>query len=100
MYDYQQCSNFAKIISIVDDLTKDHRGKVTFINFLDFLIKQQQGMDPFDEVVKVCFKLTSKALPQVLGQTWPAQTMYTQIRRRIMQRSDQGLHCLSFTQQL
>ena len=39
--------------SISDDLTKDHRGKVTFINFLDFLIKQQQGMDPFDEVVKV-----------------------------------------------
>ena len=41
-------------VLISDDLTKDHRGKVTFINFLDFLIKQQQGMDPFDEVVKVC----------------------------------------------
>ena len=41
-------------ISVADDLTRDHRGKVTFINFLDFLIKQQQGMDPFDEVAKVC----------------------------------------------
>lgn len=42
--------------NLIDDLTKDHRGKVTFINFLDFLVKQQQGTDPFDEVVQ-CFRM-------------------------------------------
>lgn len=45
--------------TLIDDLTKDHRGRVTFITFLDFLVKQQQGMDPFDEVVQ-CFRMLDR----------------------------------------
>ena len=65
-------------ISLPDDLTKDHRGKVTFINFLDFLVKQQQGTDPFDEVGQVRlgdFKYDS--CMQHAKKSWPLPPIQT-----------------------
>ncbi|KAH3889129.1 centrin-2-like [Dreissena polymorpha] len=40
----------------LDTLVKDPAGKVTFVTFLDFIIKEQQGNDPFEEVQQ-CFRI-------------------------------------------
>ena len=37
----------------VDRIIKDPEGKVTFLSFLDFVILEQQGSDPFEEVQQV-----------------------------------------------
>ncbi|XP_067676651.1 uncharacterized protein [Haliotis asinina] len=42
---------------MIDELSSDQKGKVTFINFLDFIIKSQgEGPDPYEEIIQ-CFRL-------------------------------------------
>ncbi|XP_048239423.1 uncharacterized protein LOC124122859 [Haliotis rufescens] len=42
---------------MIDELSTDQKGKVTFINFLEFIIKSQgEGPDPYEEIIQ-CFHL-------------------------------------------
>ncbi|XP_046559411.1 uncharacterized protein LOC124268476 [Haliotis rubra] len=46
---------------MIDELSSDHKGKVTFINFLEFIIKSQgEGPDPYEEIIQ-CFRLLDVA---------------------------------------
>ncbi|KAL3881170.1 hypothetical protein ACJMK2_027627 [Sinanodonta woodiana] len=42
---------------MIDEIATDHKGRVTFVNFLDFIItSQSDGPDPKDEIEQ-CFKM-------------------------------------------
>lgn len=48
--------NFKKTM---DKIVQDPAGKITFVSFLEFVVKSQEGNDPFDEVMQ-CFRILDR----------------------------------------